>query len=82
MINLVRNTSVKTKGNVLAAELKEMACSEGQSSRGGAIEIQSGSKSLPVKIGKERCKPRAPVFSHDNMKRLGAQLNLSDNSIM
>ena len=82
MVKLVRGTSVNTKSEVIASELKAMAEDEGQSSRGGIIELKSGSNTLPVKIGTERAKPKVPTFSHENLKRLGNQLNLSGNSLL
>ena len=82
MINIVRNSSVKTKCNVIASELKCLAEDQGVSTKGGDIELQSGSKTLPVQIGTKKCGPKEPKFSHENLKNLGARLNLSGNAVM
>ena len=50
--------------------------------RAGEIELQSGAKVLPVKIGTQRSRPKEAKFSHESLKMLGARLNLSDNEII
>ena len=82
LITLMRSTSIGTKSNVLADGLKIIAEEQGQTKRGGEIELQSGSKVLPVKIGTQRSRPKEAKFSHESLKMLGARLNLSDNEIM
>ena len=82
LINIVRNNSVNTKSNVIASELKCLAEEQGISTKGGDIGLKSGSKILPVQIGTKKCGPKQPKFSHENLKCLGARLNLSGNAIM
>ena len=79
---LIRNSSEGSKANVLAQSLKDIAETQGESVRGGTISLQSGSKTLPVKIGTQRTRPETTKFSHENLKNLGKRLNLSNNSIM
>ena len=67
---------------VMASSLKTLAEDIGETSRGGTLHLQSGSKQLEVKVGQSRKRPQAVQFSHENLRRLGTKLNISNNSIM
>ena len=66
----------------MAVTLKEMAEVKGESTMGGKVKLQSGSKIIPVEIGNSRSRQSVPKFSHQNLKNLGSRLNLSNNSLM
>ena len=78
----MKNSSIETQSNIISSELRDLAEDHGISTRGGVIEIKSGSKLLPLKIGLEKRGLKEPKFTHENLKNLGAQLNLSDKGIM
>ena len=82
IVSLIRSTSVASQSAVMASSLKTLAEDIGESSRGGTLHLQSGSKQLEVKVGQSRKRPQAVQFSHENLRRLGTKLNLSNNSIM
>ena len=77
----VRNTSTRSKSKITASGLKDIAEELGTTPRGGTIELQTGSKLLPVVIGAPQRKPKQAKFSHENLKRLQAATNLSDKSM-
>ena len=80
--NIVRNTSRKSQSTVASNTLKNIAEDQSVSTRGGTLQLQTGSKQLPVKIGTPQVKPKEPTFSHENLKRLQAATNLSDKSLL
>ena len=82
IVSLIRSTSVASQSAVMASSLKTLAEDIGESSRGGTLHLQSGSKQLEVIVGQSRKRPQAVQFSHENLRRLGTKLNLSNNSIM
>ena len=80
--NIVKNTSGKSRANVASRTLKTIAEEQDVSLRGGVVQLQSGSKTLPVQIGKPTVKPKEPKFSHENLKKLQAAHNLSDKAVL
>ena len=82
VITLLRNSSINSEQNILATGLKHIAEDGGVSSRGGTIELKSGSNLLPIKVGSEKCKPKSSRFSHEDLKSLRIKLNLSNTAIM
>ena len=82
LVNLINSSSKETKSNVMAVELKQIAEEQVLSTRGGIIDLKSGSKILPIKVGAKKNDQPSTVFSHENLKQLGNRLNLSDNSLM
>ena len=80
--NIIRNVSRKSKSTITSNTLKSIASEESVTSRGGTLELQTGSKTIPVIIGTPQVKPKEPAFSHDNLKRLQAATNLSDKSLL
>ena len=60
--NLVKNTSEKSRSKVAASTIKTIAGDRGVSTRGGIIELPSGTKSLPVQIGNPKIRPKQPKF--------------------
>ena len=80
--NIVKNTSRKSKAKVTSSTLKVIAEEQQVSTRGGVVNLQTGSKPLPVQIGTPKVKPKVPKFSHENLKRLQAANNLSDKTLV
>ena len=80
--NIVRNTSGKSKSKVASSTLKSLAEEQGVSSRGGVIQLETGSKPIPVQVGTPKVKPKDPKFSHENLKRLQTANNLSDKTML
>ena len=79
--NIVKNVSRKSRSKVASNTLKVIADEQGVSSRGGTVNLQTSSKQIPVQIGTSKIKPKKPFFSHENLKRLQADNNLSDRSL-
>ena len=83
LCKLLENSSTNSKSSVISSGLKELANGQGESNKGGVIKIFSGGPQLlPVQIGTSRTRPVTQIFSHENVNRLGTQLNLSNNSLM
>ena len=78
----MRKTSTRSRSKLTAKGLKSVAEEEGVSTRGGTLNLKTGSKPLPVKIGTSKIQPKPAHFSHENMKRLQASINLSDSSLL
>ena len=79
---IVRNSSLKSKSKITAKGLKSVAEVEGVSTRGGTLDLKTGSKPLQVKIGAPKVQLKPAYFSHENMKRLQTSLNLSDRATL
>ena len=82
IVNLIRNSSEGSKSSVLVQSLREVAETQGETTRGGTIKLQSGSHTIPVQLGNKRTREKTPKFSHENLKNLGKRLNLSNTSLM
>ena len=61
--------------------LKSVVEDQGVSTRGGKIHLGSGSKDLPVVIGKPKVEPKASKFSHEALKKIQVNHNLSDKTM-
>ena len=69
---LLENSSTKSKSSVISSGLQKLASGQGESNKGGVINIYSGGPQLlPVQIGTSRARPVNQIFSHENVKRLG-----------
>ena len=82
MSNIVRNTSRKSQATVASNTLKHIAADQSVSTRGGTVELQTGSKPIPVQIGAPKVKPKETTFSHENLKKLQAATNMSDKTLL
>ena len=49
--------------------------------RGGLVNLQSGSKQLPVQVGTPRIKQKKAKFSHQDLVHLQTAQSMSDKSI-
>ena len=79
--DMVKGRSMKSRSRVACSILKSVAADQGISSRGGKVELQSGSKTLPVSLGTPQVVPKQPRFTHEDLKRVQAAHNLSDRAI-
>ena len=79
---IVRNVSKKSRANVASNTLKTIAEDQCVSTRGGIVQLQTGSKPIPVQIGTTKVQPKKATFSHENMLRLQTANNLSDRSLL
>ena len=79
--NIVKNVSCRSRATVTSNTLKSIAAEEDISTKGGTLNLTTRSKPLPVRIGTPKVQPKEPTFSHDNLKRLQADSNLSDKSL-
>ena len=70
LAKIVKNTSGKSRSRVASATLKTLAEEQGVSTRGGTLQLKSGSKYLPVHLGNSRAKPKEAKFSHANLQKL------------
>ena len=82
LAHIVKNTSGWSRAKVASSTLKTIATDQGVSTRGGIIELQTGSKPIPVQIGTPKVKPKAAKFSHENLKKLQTANNLSDQTLL
>lgn len=82
LADIVRSRSEKSRSKVAASTLKSLAGDQGVSLRGGTIQLATGSNPLPVQIGTSKIRPKEAKFSHENLKKLQAAHNLSDNSLL
>ena len=58
--------------------LKSICADKGVSTSGGTIYLGTGSKPIPVTVGKPKVLVKRPRFTIDNLKRLKTSMNLSD----
>ena len=79
MINITRNNNNSEKMTVNL--LKSVAEDQGVSTRGGKINLGSGSKDLPSVIGKLTVEPKVSMFSHEALKKCQVNHNMSDNTM-
>lgn len=82
LVDIVRNTSDKSRSKVTAAALKTIAIDSGVSLKGGVVELGTGSKPIPVQIGTPKLKPKNCQFSIENLKKLQAANNMSDKTLL
>ena len=83
LANIVNTTSPHTRAKLAATTIHNIASSdEGVSTRGGVLNLPSGSKSLPVTIGTPKAKPSDIKFSHSDMMNIQVSQNLSDRSLL
>ena len=81
MGKFIQNKSPSTKSKLTCTLLKTTASDCQSSSRGGVLELKSGSKILPVKIGTPQESKLDPKFTHEDMKRVQTEHNLSDKTV-
>ena len=67
LTDIVRNSSGKSRAKVTSATLKTIADESGVSLKGGVIQLQTGSKPIPVQIGTSKVRPKDTKFSHENL---------------
>ena len=82
LAHIVKNISGRSRAKVTSSTLKTVAADQGVSTRGGIVELQTGSKPLPVQIGTPKIKPKMAKFSHENLKKLQTANNLSDQTLL
>ena len=84
LVSLVRANSDTTCSKVTAKSLKNIAIQQSVSSRGGTVSLLSGSKLLPVQLGKASGRGGSGdngQFSHEVMFGIQQQLNVSDTKL-
>ena len=79
IIDVLNSSSKNCKSNIIVKSLKTLAKEEGVSVRGGYLNLKSEPQVMPVQIGTARTKPETPQFSHEHLRSLQLQLNLSNN---
>ena len=79
---ILKNSSFKSRGKVASSALKLIAADQGVPTRGGIVNLPTGSNVIPVKMGTEKIKPKEAKFSHENLKRLQVENNLSDRALL
>ena len=82
MANIVRQTSEKSKAKVVSITLKNICEEQGISTKGGKVNLPTGSRPLPVQVGTSRDKQQSLKFSHNSLKRLQVQNNFSDRVLL
>ena len=82
LANIVKNTSGRSRAKVTSSTLKTIAADQGVSTRGGIVELLTGSKTIPVQLGTPKIKPKEAKFSHENLKKLQTANNLSDKTLL
>ena len=81
MKEFIQKKSPATKSKLACTILKTTASDSEMSTRGGVVELQSGSKKLPVTIGTPKDSNASHQFSHEDMKRVQTDHNLSDKTV-
>ena len=81
VVEIVNNNTVRARDKVTCDLLKIKANEQGTSTRGGEVKIGSNSKTLPVKIGSDKVKPKPSKYSHEALIQIQTANNLSDNTI-
>ena len=81
MKEFIQKKSPATKSKLACTILKTTASDSEMSTRGGVVELQSGSKKLPVTIGTPKDSKASHQFSHEDMKRVQTDHNLSDKTV-
>ena len=81
MREFIQKKSPATKSKLACTILKTTASECESSTRGGVLELKSGSKQLPVQIGTPKDSKASPQFSHEDMKRVQTDHNLSDKTV-
>ena len=82
LAGIMKTTSRKSRAAVTCSTLKTIAEESGVSTKGGVVELQSGSRLLPVQIGTPKVKPKVAKFSHENLKKIQTAHNLSDKTML
>ena len=70
-----------TKASVTVSTLKDIINQDRGCMRGGLVNLQSGSKQLPVQVSTPRIKPKKAKFSHQDLIHLQTAQSMSDKSI-
>ena len=81
MREFIQKKSPGTQSKLTCTILKTTATDCDSSTRGGVVELKSGSKPLLVSIGTPTELKTSPQFSHEDMKRVQVDHNLSDVTV-
>ena len=82
LASFVAESSGKTKEKVTSNVLKSICADKGESTSGGTIYLGTGSKPIPVTVGKPKVLVKRPKFTIDSLKRLKTSMNLSDRQTL
>lgn len=77
---LIRSSSGRSRGKVLAGQLKEVFAEQGVTTKGGTVELETGTKPIKATLGVKQ-KPQ-PFFSTEAMNKLQAKLGVSDRKML
>ena len=85
LASIVKSTSKKSKGKVIASSLKSIFNDHGVEQRGGTVSLPTGGPPVQDTMAgltsRKLTAKKAPRWSHDSLKRLQAAMNLSDRGI-
>ena len=76
---LVRQSSKRTKEQVVSTGLREVAEEQGTSTRGGTVTLTTGGKPLSATLGTAGKAQSAPRFTNEVLDRLQLKTGMSDN---
>ena len=80
--NIVKKTSGRSRAKVASSTLKTIALDQGVTTQGGLLQLQTGSKPIPVKLGAPKVQPKKAKFSQDDLKMMQTANNLSDQTLL
>ena len=82
LANIVKKTSGRSRAKIASSTLKTIALDQGVSTQGGLLQLQTGSRPIPVQLGAPKIKPKNAKFSHDDLKMMQTANNLSDQTLL
>ena len=82
LANIVKKTSGRSRAKIASSTLKTIALDQGVSTQGGLLQLQTGSRPIPVQLSAPKIKPKNAKFSHDDLKMMQTANNLSDQTLL
>ena len=82
LAGIVKSKSLKSKAKITASTLKAVFSDQNISSQGGTATLPTGGRPVQVTLGRsQHTTQKAARWSHGDLKRLQAAMNLSDRNI-
>ena len=82
LAGIVKSKSLKSKAKITATTLKAVFSDQNISSQGGTATLPTGGKPIQVTLGRsQHTTQKSARWSHGDLKRLQAAMNLSDRNI-
>ena len=82
VVDIIRNSSGRSKEKIVSSQLKEVFDEKGVSTRGGTSTLGSGGTAITATVGKPKHKKKPPPkFTNESLNRLQLKIGASSNNM-